>query len=102
MLGRELDKALADCNAALRRAPKTPAYLDSRGLVRLRMGDYDKAIEDYDAVLAARPEDGLVAVHGRGLARRHKGLAAPAEADIKAAIAIAPDIAERAKRAGVE
>ncbi|HEY0314272.1 MAG TPA: tetratricopeptide repeat protein [Allosphingosinicella sp.] len=55
LAGKELDRALSDCNAALRRRPKTPAYLGNRGLVRLRMGDYDRAIEDFDAALGANP-----------------------------------------------
>jgi tetratricopeptide (TPR) repeat protein len=99
--GRDLDKALADCNGAMRRGGRSAAMLDSRGLVRLRMGDYDKAIEDYDAALKASPRIAW-SLYGRGLARRHKGLAAPADADLKAAAAIQPDIAERARRAGVE
>ena len=36
LTGRDLDKALADCDRALRLAPKTPEFLDSRGLVHLR------------------------------------------------------------------
>jgi tetratricopeptide (TPR) repeat protein len=65
------------------------------------MGDYDKAIEDYDAALKANPKIAW-SLYGRGLARRHKGLATAAEADLKAAAAIQPDIAERARKAGVE
>ncbi|MDB5722003.1 MAG: hypothetical protein JWP15_2621 [Alphaproteobacteria bacterium] len=100
-LGRELDKALSDCNAALRRAARPATVLDSRGLVRLRMGDYDKAIEDYDAALKADPKIAW-SLYGRGLARRHKGLTAEADADLKAAAALAPDLAERAKKAGID
>jgi tetratricopeptide (TPR) repeat protein/predicted aspartyl protease len=100
LAGKELDKALSDCNAALRRRPKTPGYLDSRGLVRLRLADYDHAIEDYDAALQANPKMAW-SLYGRGLARRHKGLNAEAEADLKAAAALQPDIAERARKAGI-
>lgn len=99
--GRELDKALSDCNGALRLRPKTPSYLDSRGVVRLRLGDYDRAVTDFDAALAANPKLAW-SLYGRGLARRHKGLTAEGEADLKAALAMAPDIAERARRAGIE
>ena len=35
VLGRELDKALADCDGAIKRAPATAAFHDSRGLVRV-------------------------------------------------------------------
>jgi tetratricopeptide (TPR) repeat protein len=99
--GRDLEKALSDCNAALRRRPGIGAFLDSRGLVRLRLGDYDRAIQDYDAALQADPKMAW-SLYGRGLARRHKGLASQAEADLNAAAAIAPEIAERARKAGIE
>jgi tetratricopeptide (TPR) repeat protein len=99
--GRELDKALDDCNGALRRGRKDASVLDSRALVRLRMGDYDKAIQDYDAALTANPK-GAWSLYGRGIARRHKGMTVEAEADLKAAAAIAPDLADRARRAGIE
>jgi tetratricopeptide (TPR) repeat protein len=55
--GRELDQALADCNAALKSRPDGAAFLDSRGLVRLRMGDLDKSIADYDASLKLQPQN---------------------------------------------
>jgi tetratricopeptide (TPR) repeat protein len=101
LAGKELDKALSDCNAALRRRPKTPAYLSNRGLVRLRMGEYDRAIEDFDAALAANPALPW-ALYGRGIACRHKGLTAEAEADLKAAAAARPQLAERARKAGID
>ena len=101
LAGKELDRALSDCNAALRRRPKTPAYLGNRGLVRLRMGEYDRAIEDFDAALAANPALPW-ALYGRGIARRHKGLTAEAEADLKVAAAARPQLAERARKAGID
>ena len=55
LLGQDLDKALADCNQALRLSPKTAMMLDSRGLVRLRRGEFDSAIRDYDDALALNP-----------------------------------------------
>ena len=53
--GFALDEALADCNAALRLNSGQPDILDSRGLVRLRMGDLDAAIADYDGALRSNP-----------------------------------------------
>jgi tetratricopeptide (TPR) repeat protein len=100
LAGRDLDKALDDCNAALRLRPHTPSFLDSRGLVRLRMGAWDKAIEDYDEALKLAPKTGW-SLYGRGLARRHKGLTAEGDADLAAAVAINPHLAERAKRLGI-
>jgi tetratricopeptide (TPR) repeat protein len=79
----DLAKALAACDAALALKPKQSAYLDSRGLVRLQMGQYDKALADYDASLADEPGQ-TTSMYGRGLARMM--LKQPGwEADIAAA-----------------
>ena len=100
LLGKDLDKALNDCNAALRMAPKSAEMLDSRGLVRLRQGDLDRAIADYDASLALQPKE-VWSLYGRGVAKSKKGLTTEGQADIAAAVAIRPKIAEFAKQYGV-
>jgi tetratricopeptide (TPR) repeat protein/predicted aspartyl protease len=101
LAGIDLEKAVSDCNGALRRRPKTPAYLDSRGLARLRLGEYDRAIEDFDAALQGNPKLAW-SLYGRGLARRHKGQAPAAEADFKAAAELQPGLAERARKLGID
>src|SRR5262249_26284536 len=53
--GQQLQKALANCNEALRLEPDYSYALDSRGLTYLRLGQPDKAIADYDAALKIRP-----------------------------------------------
>jgi tetratricopeptide (TPR) repeat protein len=98
--GRELDKALADCDAALRLVPRNPMVLDSRGLARLRMGDADKSIADYDAGLAVRSNNAW-SLYGRGLARLRKGQTDPGKADIAAATVIDPKIASEFAKFGV-
>jgi tetratricopeptide (TPR) repeat protein len=100
-LGTELDKALADCNEALRLNPGDPGMLDSRGLARLRSGDLDKAIADYDAALALRPNTAW-SLYGRGLAELRKGLTKGGQADIAAATALSPHLPEEAKAMGLE
>jgi tetratricopeptide (TPR) repeat protein len=100
-LGIDLDKALADCNAALRLNPGDPTTLDSRGLVQLRLGDFDKSIADYDAALRLRP-NAAWSLYGRGLAELRKGLSAPGQADIKAATVIDPRLPDEARTAGLE
>jgi tetratricopeptide (TPR) repeat protein len=100
MLGLELDKALADCNRALKARDDAPFFLDSRGLVYLRMGNYDKAIADYDAVLRIQPKNQW-ALYGRGLAKLHKGQTADGQADIAAAKAAGPRIVAEAARRGL-
>lgn len=98
--GEELDKALADCSTALKLHPNTADFLDSRGLVYLRQGNYDKAIADYDAALRLAPKTAW-SLYGRGLAKSRKGLSAEGQADIAAATALQPKIAERAAGFGI-
>jgi len=57
LAGLDLDQALADCNSALRLKSGTAAFLDSRGLVYLRQGNYDRSIADYDASLRLQPKN---------------------------------------------
>ena len=98
--GKELEKALADCDQAVKLAPRASHLFDSRGLVRLRLGEFDEAITDYDLAIKLQPKSAW-SLYGRGLAKQHKGLAAEAEADIKAATAIDPTLAEQIKRYGI-
>jgi len=100
LAGRELDKALDDCSFAVRKRSKVASFLDSRGLVYLRLGKYAKAIGDYDAALAL---DSKIAwsLYGRGLDELRKGETAPGQADIKAATAINPHLPDEAKAAGL-
>jgi tetratricopeptide (TPR) repeat protein len=102
--GRELDQALTDCNRALSRGgkagPMAAATLDSRGLVRLRLGAYDKSIDDYDASLKASPQNAW-ALYGRGLAKLRKKNTVGGEADIADAVKIWPGVAEEFTRRGL-
>ena len=98
--GRELEQALADCNTALKLTPDNAAFLDSRGLVQLRRGDYDKAITDYDRGTRLQPKSAWPQ-YGRGVAKLRKGLTADGEADIAAATALQPNIADEAKKYGI-
>jgi tetratricopeptide (TPR) repeat protein/predicted aspartyl protease len=100
MLAQDLDKALADCNRAVKARAGVPFFLDSRALVYLRLANYDKAIADYDAVLALQPKNPW-ALHCRGLAKLHKGLTTEGQVDIAAAKAISPRAADQAARRGL-
>jgi predicted aspartyl protease/tetratricopeptide (TPR) repeat protein len=100
MTNEDLSKALDDCNHALKLVSPNATFLDSRGLVRLRMGDWDRAIADYDAALKLQPKLAW-SLYGRGIAKRHKGLVKEGDADIAAATAIAPELADRAKKLGI-
>lgn len=99
-LGLELARALADCDHAVRLSPTTAASLDSRGLVHLRLGEFDKAIADDDASLRLQPQEAW-SLYGRGLAKDRKGLPAEGKADVAAAVALQPGIAAEAKKYGI-
>jgi tetratricopeptide (TPR) repeat protein/predicted aspartyl protease len=98
--GEELDKALNDCDAAVKLKPNTAAFLESRALVQLRRGEYDKAMADYDRALSLGSKDPWT-YYGRGLARLRKGMTAQGQADLTAAGALRPKIAEEAARRGI-
>ncbi|HTK34963.1 MAG TPA: TonB family protein [Caulobacteraceae bacterium] len=96
----ELDKALADCDAALRMRPHTANFLDSRGLVRLRLGQFDQAIADYDEALKLQPKQAW-SLYARGLAKQGKALKADAAADMAAAVAMDATVAARSRQYGL-
>ena len=98
--GHDLEQALSDCNAALRSMPKMANVLDSRGLVRLRRGEFERAIADYDAALALNPELAW-SLYGRGLAELKTGATTKGDADLAAAIALDPRQVARAKALGL-
>jgi tetratricopeptide (TPR) repeat protein/predicted aspartyl protease len=102
VLGQELAQALKDCNRALSGSFKgsNPGILDSRAFVRLRLGDYDKAIEDYDAALRMNPQM-PAALYGRGIAKIRKKKIAEGDADMTKAATIAPKIAQEFTALGI-
>ncbi len=89
--GVELQKALADCDAVLGWEPSRPEALDSRGLVKLRLGDLKGAIADYDAALTQDPEMAS-SLFGRGLAKRRSGDGAGGDTDLDKARVLEPQI----------
>lgn len=87
----ELERALADCEEAVRRSPTSPAILDSRAFVKLRLGQLDGAIADASAALAIEPLQSA-SLYVRGLARLRKGEREAGERDLAAARAMIFDI----------
>jgi TonB family protein len=55
LLDVALDRALEACNLALGKMPRLADYLDSRGLVLLRLGRLKEALADYDLALKQNP-----------------------------------------------
>src|ERR1700722_2168341 len=102
MLGRDLGVALKDCNGAVSRSPKgsNAPILATRAFVRLRLGDYDKSIGDYDAALKINSQMPM-ALYGRGVAKIRKKQITEGEADIVNAERIAPKIAEQFEALGL-
>lgn len=101
LLYRDLDKALDDCNAAVRAMPGNAAILDSRALIRVRRGEWRQALADYNAALEIAPRSAW-SLYMRGLTEAKLGQGVQAKADRTAAIAINPKIADRAKKYGLE
>jgi tetratricopeptide (TPR) repeat protein/predicted aspartyl protease len=104
LAGADLPLAVKDCNAALRSADKSsPFYAqvaDSRGLVFLRMGDYDKSIADYDASLKINAKNAW-SLYGRGIDKQRKQKTSDGDADIAQAMVVWPRVAEEFKRRGI-
>ena len=98
--GKELDKALADCDESLKLKPGAPEVLDSRGLVYLRLGNYALSAADYMAALRLRPKEAW-SLYGLGLAQRHNGQQAEADKNMRNALAIDSLAAERFKKIGL-
>jgi tetratricopeptide (TPR) repeat protein len=102
--GQDLRPALDDCNAALKRIAKltmaTSRVLESRGLVRLRLGEFEKSVADFDGALSTRPQDPW-ALYGRGIDKRRLGRTGEGDADLAAAVSSWSPIAEEYGRFGV-
>jgi tetratricopeptide (TPR) repeat protein len=82
--GRPLDRALADCNAALKGYPDNPNILQSRCFVYYRMGNYAAAVADCETAEKSRPRYDE-ALYVGGLAKLRQGDIIGGNADIAAA-----------------
>jgi tetratricopeptide (TPR) repeat protein len=104
VVGQNLDKALSNCNQALKLAAKASPFnasvLNNRGLVWLRLGDYPKSIADFDACLKLSPKFAW-SLYGRGVAKIREKDTAVGEADIADAVKLEPGIEEKFKKLGI-
>jgi tetratricopeptide (TPR) repeat protein len=89
--GQHLSQALKECNRALSLQPGAAAALNSRGLVYLRLKQFDRSIADYTVSLAAGPLQAS-ARFGRGLAWLYSGKTDKGKADIAEARRRDPEI----------
>ena len=97
---QKLDGALKDCRKAIRRDGEKPSYLDSLGMVQLRLGHYAKSIKAYRQALAQSPNIAW-SRYGLGLAEIHSGQMDAGHADLLAAQKLDPKIGTLASRYGL-
>jgi clan AA aspartic protease (TIGR02281 family) len=95
-----LDDALSDCRKAIRRDGENPAYLDSLGMVQLRLGHYPESISAYEQALPNN-KGSAWSHYGLGLAKIRNGQKDAGNTDLAAARAINPDIDARAAKFGL-
>jgi tetratricopeptide (TPR) repeat protein len=89
--GQHLDQALKECNRALSLQPGAAGALNSRGLVHLRLKQFDRSVADYSASLAVGPLQAS-ARFGRGLAWLYSGKTEKGKVDITEARRRDPEI----------
>ncbi|MHA6205983.1 aspartyl protease family protein [Dyella soli] len=95
-----LDDALKDCRKAIRRDGNSADYLDSLGLVELRLGHYPESIKAYEQALAQNPQSAW-SRYGLGLAKIRGGQVDAGKADLVAARTLDPQIETRATKYGL-
>jgi tetratricopeptide (TPR) repeat protein len=100
-LHNQLDRALPDCDTAVRLGPTDFFAREVRGLVHLKAGRFDAALGDYEVALGSQPTR-AASLYGRGIARRRLGNTAGGDADIAAAVARWPGVAADFERFGVK
>ena len=95
-----LDDALSDCRKAIKRDGENPAYLDSLGLVQLRLGHYPESIKAYEQAVAQMPRSAW-SRYGLGVAKIRDGQTEAGHTDLVAARALNPEIEARATKYGL-
>ena len=93
----EIEKALEDCEQALKLDPQSAFALNGRGVARLKLGQFEAAGSDFQASLAIERRN-PIALFGRGVIRGKLGAPDGARQDIEAAKALRPDIVEQFRR----
>jgi len=100
ILGRDLVKALADSDQALKLQPLNLDIRDTRGFIFLKLGDAALALHEYELALsvdATRP----IALYGRGLAKIRLGNSVAGQADQAAAMTVNAAVARDFARYGL-
>jgi lipoprotein NlpI len=86
----DLDRAIADYDAAIKLDPKSGKFVAARGDAYRAKGDDDRAVADFNAAIRLSPKSSL-GYYGRGRTYFFAGSFEKALADFTQASAIAPD-----------
>ena len=100
LANQSLDDALRDCREAIKRDGDRAAYLDSLGMVYLRMGNNAEAIKAYQQALAQSPHAAW-SHYGLGLAELHSGHTDAGEAELATARSLDKEIDAHATKLGL-
>lgn len=100
LANQALGDALRDCRKAIKRDGDRAAYLDSLGMVYLRMGNDAESIKAYRQALAQSPHTAW-SHYGLGLAELRSGQTEAGNAELATARSLDKDIAAHAARLGL-
>lgn len=98
--GRQLELALADCDAAIE-VDRQSAYYDNRGSVMYKLGRWKEAWADGDKAFAM-DRNSATALYGRGLAALKLGRRQEGEADLALAAKMDPGVVKFYADAGMK
>lgn len=107
--GRDLDRASTDCDQAIQFQKTNPDFLDSRGMVAYRQGQFEAAVKYYDTAViyyAKQTEPkpnprSTPSLFMRGVAKYRLGKIADGDKDIAAAVAFDPLVQLKYKDYGI-
>jgi len=103
VIGKQLQEAVDDCDKAAALSPKISQIFAYRGFAYLKLGQFDKALADYDTAFAlTKTADHADWLYVRGMAKLKAGDTAGGNADIASAKAGKADIAEEYAKYGVK
>lgn len=97
----DLDGALADCDKAIQNNPKGYYVYYCKGVALYQQGQYQDAERNFDTSLKLNPEEADT-YFMRGHVKSKLGDQAGADADIAAAIKLAPNVQPRLHRLGLD
>jgi tetratricopeptide (TPR) repeat protein len=100
LANQTLKDALHDCREAIKRDGDRAAYLDSLGMVYLRMGNYAESIKAYQRALAQSPHTAW-SHYGLGLAELHSGQTGTGNAELATARSLDKGVDARAAKFGL-